>query len=57
MGDNVNVKWQDGPTEKQVKALTDKYEKGSFNGMDDIYEYSKEGRAFTSDFKQILSPD
>lgn len=50
MGDNVNVKWQDGPTIKQVESITDKYSRGSFNSMEDIYEDDKEGRAFTSVF-------
>ena len=39
-GDSVNVSWTDGPTEKAVKMLTGKYEMGSFNGMEDIYEYT-----------------
>jgi len=35
---NVNVDWWDGPTTKEVNALTSKYKAGSFNGMEDIYE-------------------
>ena len=35
---SVNVAWWDGPTTKEVEALTSKYEAGSFNGMEDIYE-------------------
>ena len=38
MGDNVNVEYVDGPAVKDVEAITDKYEYGSFNGMEDIYE-------------------
>ena len=34
----MNVAWWDGPTTKEVEALTSKYEAGSFNGMEDIYE-------------------
>jgi len=41
MGDNVNVKWADGPTEEQVETLVNKYQAGNFNGMEDIYEYSE----------------
>lgn len=39
MGDAVRVSWTCGPTVDEVKALTGKYERGSFNGMEDIYEY------------------
>jgi hypothetical protein len=38
MGDSVRINWTDGPTEKQVSSITDKYQYGSFNGMEDIYE-------------------
>lgn len=31
----VNVSWTDGPTEKEVKAYSDKYEGGGFDGMTD----------------------
>ncbi len=34
----VNVYWTDGPAGPRVKDVTDKYSKGSFNGMEDIYE-------------------
>ena len=37
--DTVNIKWTDGPTYEQVEKLTSKYQEGSFNGMEDIYEY------------------
>lgn len=40
MGDSVDIDWTDGPTSKQVKEITDKYQYGHFNGMEDIYEYS-----------------
>lgn len=40
MGNNVNVYWTDGPAGKTVKSLLSKYEYGSFNPMEDIYEYS-----------------
>ena len=40
MGNAVRIGWVDGPTSAEVEAITDKYQNGSFNGMDDIYEYS-----------------
>lgn len=39
MGDAVRIQWADGPITKQVTAITDKYQYGSFNGMEDIYEH------------------
>lgn len=41
MGDSVDIRWIDGPTTKQVDAITKKYQEGSFNAMEDIYEYGK----------------
>ena len=38
MGNSVDVSWTDGPTTDQVKAISDKYQAGSFSGMEDIYE-------------------
>jgi hypothetical protein len=38
MGDSVNISWNDGPTSKEVDAVTNKYQQGKFNGMKDIYE-------------------
>jgi nitrogen regulatory protein PII-like uncharacterized protein len=40
MGNSVRISWTDGPTSDQVEAITDKYQQGHFNGMEDIYEYS-----------------
>lgn len=40
MGDSVHVNYTDGPTEKEVNEIIDKYQYGHFNGMEDIYEYS-----------------
>lgn len=34
----VNVRWTDGPTEAELKDIAGKYKRGSFNGMEDIYE-------------------
>jgi hypothetical protein len=39
-GNSVDVRWNDGPTEDQVNSIIKKYQYGSFNGMEDIYEYS-----------------
>lgn len=39
MGNGVNIGWTLGPTTEQVKAISDKYQEGNFNGMEDIYEY------------------
>lgn len=41
MGDSINVKWIDGPNSDQVEEIVDKYSGGSFNSMEDIYEYSR----------------
>lgn len=37
MGDDVRVEYSDGPAAKIVEAITDKYEYGHFDGMNDIY--------------------
>ena len=39
-GDSVNIRWEDGPSSEEVSSITDKYQEGHFNGMEDIYEYS-----------------
>lgn len=38
-GDSVCAGWDNGPTTKQVDALLGKYERGSFDSMQDLYEY------------------
>lgn len=38
-GDSIDIAWELGPTTREVQAITGKYEEGSFNGMEDIYEY------------------
>jgi len=40
MGDAVRIHWNLGPTVKQVEEITNRYQYGSFNGMEDIYEYT-----------------
>lgn len=39
-GDAVRVSWADGATDEQVNNIVKKYQYGSFNGMEDIYEYT-----------------
>lgn len=41
MGNAIRVGWTDGPNTAQVEAITYKYKAGSFNGMEDIYEYNR----------------
>ncbi|WP_410529596.1 hypothetical protein H0S68_24795 (plasmid) [Serratia sp. AXJ-M] len=36
--DCVYIGWTDGPTEKQVREITDKYKYGRFDAMQDMYE-------------------
>lgn len=40
-GDSINVFWADGPNSCQVEAIIERYQGGSFNGMEDIYEYKR----------------
>lgn len=37
-GNSVHIGWTDGPTTRQVEAISGKYQYGHFNGMEDIYE-------------------
>lgn len=39
---SVRVVYMDGPTSDEVKAIVGKYQEGSFNGMEYIYEYSNQ---------------
>lgn len=39
-GDSVDISWTDGPTRKQVEAIANRHEYGSFDGMQDLYEYT-----------------
>jgi hypothetical protein len=41
MGDDVTIRWDNGPTTEQVDAIVDKYQDGDFDGMQDLYEYRK----------------
>jgi len=40
MGNAVRIEWTDGVAENEVTKITDKYEYGHFNAMEDIYEMS-----------------
>ncbi|RYZ93150.1 MAG: hypothetical protein EOP06_02015 [Proteobacteria bacterium] len=40
-GSAIYVSWTDGPQDSSVDACVGSFKGGSFNGMDDIYEYSK----------------
>jgi len=41
-GDSVCITWINGPTSGEVDKITKKYQYGSFNGMEDIYEYTND---------------
>jgi len=45
-GDSVDVAWKLGPTGAEVDAIINKYQDGDFDGMDDSYNYRKEGKDF-----------
>jgi hypothetical protein len=38
-GASIDVGWTDGPTEAQVKAVTELYRGATFDGMQDLKEY------------------
>lgn len=42
MGDAIRISWIDGPTTKEVDAVTKRYQAGSFDGMQDLYEYGND---------------
>ena len=39
MGNAIRVSWTDGCDVAGVDEITNKYKSGTFNGMDEIYEY------------------
>lgn len=39
----IYVSWTDGPTKEAVEAITDKFEEGGVNSMEDMYEYNITG--------------
>jgi hypothetical protein len=48
-GDSMDVKWIDGPTEKQVGQIVNRYKAGYFDGQTDCYDYRKD-HAWTDAF-------
>ena len=46
-GDAVDIRWNNGPSYNEVNDLIKKYQGGSFDSMQDMYEYS------TSDFNKV----
>lgn len=36
---SVNVRWADGPSDKEVDSIVNLFEEGHFDGMTDMYEY------------------
>lgn len=46
---SVDIRWDNGPTTDEVEAVTKRHQMGSFNGMEDIYEYSAD-RTFADVF-------
>lgn len=40
-GNNIDVRWTDGPTVKDVEKITNKYSEGYFDGMTDSYNYDR----------------
>jgi len=43
-GCSIDIYWELGPTTDEVKKITDKYQEGHFNGMDDIYESDRDNQ-------------
>lgn len=39
--DCVRVRWNDAPSEKEVEAITKRYQEGYFDGMEDMYVYAE----------------
>jgi len=46
-GNSIDISWTDGPETDEVNRITNKYRIGSFDGMVDSYDYSKD-RDFTN---------
>mgnify|MGYP000261116379 CR=1 FL=1 len=47
---SIRIRWNDGPAPKKIQEITGKYKMGSFNGMEDIYEYTNRN----PDLPQVL---
>lgn len=41
-GSSVDVSYTDGPRDKQVEEVTNRFKSGHFNSMEDIYEYDSD---------------
>lgn len=41
-GNNISISWTDGPTDEAVGAIVNRFKHGSFNGMDDSYEFNRD---------------
>jgi hypothetical protein len=39
-GDSITISYNDGALTKEVESITDKYQEGNFDSMEDIYNYS-----------------
>jgi len=54
-GNSVTVRYTDGPAFAKVEAIVNRYESGSFNGLDDSYDYdhSAIGEAFDAVFGRV----
>ncbi len=39
-GDDININWTDGATVEEIETITNKYQEGHFDGMNDCYDYS-----------------
>ncbi len=40
-GSSINISWADGPSVPQVDEIGNRYQDGSFDGMQDLYTYGK----------------
>lgn len=40
-GSSISVAWTDGPTDKEISAVTNKFEGASFDGMTDLKSYQE----------------
>ena len=51
-GNSVNASWTDGPTTGEVRAISDKYQGGDFDGMTD--SYNDDRSAFSAAVRAVL---
>lgn len=52
-GNSVRVCWENGATVEAVKNIVDKYQYGSFNGMEDIYEHDNKHPELEAQVKYV----